>query len=300
MRRTSVSVVRTETYTQRSRVREGLSHFYLCFRNGVEDGDVQPTVRYPPPLPPVRRRSPWPRLLFGVLAAVVVFAVAVSILTPSEPPIPIPDGVPPGAGSPVPAIDVDGPGRTAAQLRDWAEPQADALGIPVVALEAYGHAAAVLARSRPDCGLAWTTLAGIGSVESRHGRHGGAGADDNATVSPPIRGVPLDGGPGLAEIRDTDGGRLDGDPVLDRAMGPMQFIPETWTRWGTDANGDGVADPDNLDDAALSAGRYLCDRGGDLTTANGWTTALFAYNRSTDYMALVRDRAAAYGVGVRP
>ncbi|MGW0022981.1 lytic transglycosylase domain-containing protein [Rhodococcus sp. NPDC003383] len=261
---------------------------------------MQPTATNPPLPRPVRPRSPWPRLLFGVLATVVVLAVAVSILTPSEPPIPIPEGVPPGAGFPVPAIDVDGSGRTAAQLRDWAEPQAEAMGIPVVALEAYGHAAVVLARSRPDCGLAWTTLAGIGSVESGHGRHGGARADDNAAVSPPIRGVPLDGGPGLEEIRDTDGGRLDGDPVLDRAMGPMQFIPETWVRWGTDANGDGVADPDNLDDAALSAGLYLCDRGGDLTTAEGWTAALFAYNRSADYMALVRDRAAAYSVGVRP
>ncbi|MFZ2527767.1 MAG: lytic murein transglycosylase [Rhodococcus sp. (in: high G+C Gram-positive bacteria)] len=235
-----------------------------------------------------------------VLVVAVVLAVSVSILTPNEPPIPIPDGVPPPVGSPVPTIDVNAPGRTAAQLRDWAAPQSETLGIPVVVLEAYGHAAAVLAASRPDCGLAWTTLAGIGSVESGHGRHGGASADENGTVAPPIRGIPLDGGPGLAEIRDTDGGRLDGDPVLDRAMGPMQFIPETWTRWGTDANGDGVADPDNIDDAALTAGRYLCDRGGDLTTAAGWTKALIAYNYSTDYLALVRDRAAAYGVGVAP
>lgn len=266
----------------------------------MQDGRVHPTVRYPPPPRPARRRSLWPRFLFGMLAAVVLVAGAVSILTPDEPPIPIPDGVPPVPGTPVPEIDVDAPGRSAAQLRDWAQPQAETLGIPVVALEAYGHASAVLARSRPDCGLAWTTLAGIGSVESGHGRHGGASADENGTVAPPIRGVPLDGGPGLAEIRDTDGGRLDGDPVLDRAMGPLQFIPETWTRWATDANGDGVADPDNIDDAALTAGLYLCERGGDLTTAEGWTAALIAYNHSADYMALVRDRAAAYGVGVRP
>ncbi len=80
----------------------------------------------------------------------------------------------------------------------------------------------------------------------------------------------------------------------------MQFIPETWSRWGVDANGDGVADPDNIDDATLSAGRYLCDRGGDLTTAEGWTRALMAYNLSGEYLALVRDRAAAYGVGRQP
>ena len=83
-------------------------------------------------------------------------------------------------------------------------------------------------------------------------------------------------------------------------MGPMQFIPETWKKWGVDANGDGVADPDNIDDAALTAARYLCARGGDLRTAQGWETALMAYNLSGQYLRDVRDRAAAYSVGTRP
>ncbi|WP_241385386.1 lytic transglycosylase domain-containing protein [Rhodococcus sp. CH91] len=240
------------------------------------------------------------RVLLGSMLAAVLVAVVIAVWAPEEPEIPIPEGVPPAPGPPVPAIALDGPGRTADLLRDWAEPQADRLGIPVTALEAYGNAAAVIAVDDPGCGLAWTTLAGIGSVESRHGQHAGATLAPDGTANPPIRGIPLDGRPGVAEIRDTDGGRLDGDPVLDRAMGPMQFIPETWSRWGVDANGDGIADPDNIDDAALGAARYLCDRGGDLTGAEGWTRALMAYNRSTEYMMLVRDRASAYGVGVRP
>jgi membrane-bound lytic murein transglycosylase B len=80
-------------------------------------------------------------------------------------------------------------------------------------------------------------------------------------------------------------------------MGPMQFIPETWQRWGVDANGDGVASADNIDDSALTAAVYLCARGGDLTTPEGWQRALMAYNLSGSYLREVRDRAAAYSVG---
>ncbi|WP_231496452.1 lytic transglycosylase domain-containing protein [Rhodococcus sp. UNC363MFTsu5.1] len=217
-----------------------------------------------------------------------------------EPKIPIPQGIPPGPGAAVPPIDIDAPGRTADQLRDWAADQTDALGISVTALEAYGYAAAVMAQSRPECGIGWTTVAGIASVESRHGTYRGSSVAPTGDVSPQIRGIPLDGGPGVAEIPDTDGGVMDGDPVHDRAMGPLQFIPETWKRWGVDANGDGVANPDNIDDAALTAARYLCARGGDLTSAEGWRRALMAYNLSGEYLTDVRDRAAAYSVGTRP
>ena len=34
----------------------------------------------------------------------------------------------------------------------------------------------------------------------------------------------------------------------------MQFIPSTWSRYAADGNGDGVADPQNLYDAAHAAG----------------------------------------------
>ncbi len=55
-------------------------------------------------------------------------------------------------------------------------------------------------------------------------------------------------------------------PEYARAMGPMQFIPETWKLYGVDANNDGIISPDNFDDAALSAAGYLCWRGKDLAT----------------------------------
>ncbi|MFI6868411.1 lytic transglycosylase domain-containing protein [Nocardia sp. NPDC050406] len=212
---------------------------------------------------------------------------------------PIPEGFPPGIGAPLPLVDIDAPGRSALQLRAWAEEHADGLGIPVVAMESYGYAAAVMARAKPECGIGWTTVAGIASVESKHGTHRGADVGDDGKVSPPIRGIALDGSPGVALIKDSDGGKFDGDAVYDRAMGPLQFIPETWQRWGVDANGDGVVDPDSIDDAALTAARYLCASGGDLTGPDGWQRALLTYNQSNAYMNKVRDRAAAYSVGRR-
>lgn len=232
----------------------------------------------------------------GCAAAIVVMAACV-VGCDGGSRVEIPEGIPPGPGTPLPAIDVDAPGRTADLLRGWAADQSDRLRISVTALEAYGYAAAVMARSQPQCGIGWTTIAGIGSLESKHGTYRGSTVQADGSVVPPIRGVPLDGGPGVAEIPDTDGGALDGDPVHDRAMGPMQFIPETWKRYGVDANGDGVASADNIDDAALTTARYLCISGGDLTTADGWQKALMAYNLSGSYLREVRDRAAAYSVG---
>ena len=97
------------------------------------------------------------------------------------------------------------------------------------------------------------------------------------------------------EIIDTDAGVLDGDPHLDRAMGPMQFIPETWRLYGVDANNDGMVSPDNFDDAALSAAGYLCWRGKDLSTPRGWMDALRAYN----HLRPVRPHGARLGDGLR-
>ncbi len=234
-----------------------------------------------------------------VLVVAGVIGAAVASCSVDQRPS-VPDLNPPGAGAPLPAIDVEAPGRSAEQLSGWAAEQSAQLGVSATALEAYGYAQAVMAVSRPDCHLGWTTLAGIGSVESKHGTHGGSSVAPDGTVSPPVRGVALDGGTGVAEIPDTDGGAMDGDPVHDRAVGPMQFIPETWQRWGVDANGDGIADPDNIDDAALTAGRYLCGGGRNLATPAGWTAALAAYNKSDAYAREVQFRANAYSVGVRP
>lgn len=234
------------------------------------------------------------------LRAVVVIAAAAMLLASScswQLATPIPDGVPPPPGDPVPAVDTHAKGRPADQLHQWAAQRAPQLGIPIHALEAYAYAARVAEVENPNCHLAWTTLAGIGMVESHHGTYRGATIAPNGDVSPPIRGVHLDGTNGNLEIIDSEQS-LDGDePVYVRAMGPMQFIPETWRLYGVDANNDGVISPDNFDDAALSAAGYLCFRGKDLATPRGWMNALHAYNHSDQYARTVRDWATAYAEG---
>ena len=139
-------------------------------------------------------------------------------------------------------------------------------GIPARALRAYVAAAAMANDSAPMCGIGWNTVAAVGSVESAHGTYGGGSLNAAGQSSGPIVGPSLDGD-GFAAIADTDAGVLDGDARWDHAVGPMQFIPTTWQLAGRDGNGDGTADPFNIDDAALSAATYLCAHGRDLSTA---------------------------------
>ncbi|MFI9489612.1 lytic transglycosylase domain-containing protein [Promicromonospora sp. NPDC052451] len=192
-----------------------------------------------------------------------------------------------GSADATPLADLTDPG--------WLRETAERTGIPRRALAAYAGASLRLARTDPECGLGWNTLAGIGAVESVHGSYLGARADADGTVRPPIIGIPLDGSEGVMEILDTDQGELDGDAEWDRAVGPMQFIPTTWDEHAQDGNLDGRADPHQIDDAALTAAAYLCDRGGDVTTDDGWTDALAAYNRSVSYAHDVAGLAEEYG-----
>jgi Transglycosylase SLT domain len=170
-------------------------------------------------------------------------------------------------------------------------------GIPSVAVDAYMEAADQLAADDPTCGLRWTLLAAIGRVESNHGRFGGAQLRDDGYGTKPIRGIPLDGRPDVALIRDTEGGELDGDTTYDRAVGPMQFIPSTWKSVGVDADGDGRRDPNNIFDAALGAGVYLCRGDADLRDADGRAQAVRRYNNADRYVRVVLDLAEMYDAG---
>ena len=176
----------------------------------------------------------------------------------------------------------------------WAVSMSKLMDVPARALQAYGNAQNIVAREQPGCRLSWTTLAGIAHIESNHGRFGGRTLQPDGRSSSPIIGIPLDGGPNVQSIRDSDGGVLDGDKVWDRAVGPFQFIPTTWAKWKADANGDGVADPQSIDDAAVAAGRYLCAGGRNLSDGASWWRAILSYNNSTAYVQDVFNGADSY------
>ena len=170
-------------------------------------------------------------------------------------------------------------------------------GVPTSALLAYQNAAGVLAKADPTCKLEWPLLAAIGKVESDHGRFAGNTLGADGVARPGIYGIPLNGSSATAQITDTDGGQLDNDTTYDRAVGPMQFIPSTWDVVGVDGDSDGEANPQDLDDAAVAAGVYLCAGGGDLSTESGASAAVFSYNHSDSYVDLVLSIASDYSMG---
>ncbi|MEV8428309.1 lytic transglycosylase domain-containing protein [Streptomyces chartreusis] len=230
-------------------------------------------------------------------------AVALVALTASQAPGAVPARVsasvarqPPAQHGP--SVSGDTPYRT--ELPPLRTAKRDGVGapaevgaaVPASVFAAYRRAEQRLAQETPGCRLRWQLLAAIGQVESGQAR-GGRVTGDGTTVTP-ILGPRLDG-VAFALIRDTDGGAHDGDTVYDRAVGPMQFIPSTWARWGADGNDDGRTDPNNVFDAALAAGRYLCAgwghlpaRGRDLSVPAELDLAILGYNHSSAYLRTVR------------
>ena len=104
-------------------------------------------------------------------------------------------------------------------------------------------------------GVPWQVLAAINKIESNFGRNMG--------------------------------------PSSAGAVGWMQFMPDTWLRWGIDGDGDGMADPWNPDDAVYSAARYLAAAEGRTDISR----AIFAYNHAQWYVDDVLRLAAMFGGG---
>ena len=173
--------------------------------------------------------------------------------------------------------------------------------LSLVVIDAYFRAAVGMNERRPSCGISWDQLAGVGLIESRHGAFGGSSVGPDGQTSKEILGPVLDGDP-FAAISDTDGGAFDGNIEWDRAVGPMQFIPSSWDIYGLDGNDDGVVDPHNLYDAALSAAEHLCRGHSSLQNESAYRVSLLGYNRSVVYGSdvIAAQRRYDAAVDLRP
>lgn len=248
-------------------------------------------------------------------ATTAVAAAAVAALSASQAPgatIDDPGGRAASDAATAPEESADGPGATGnspyytdlpplnspkpspSASTDPLTPGASEAGIPATVLDAYKKAEAALRASKPGCNLPWQLLAAIGKVESGQAR--GGRVDAEGTTLSPIIGPQLDGN-GFALIRDTDNGVYDGNSAYDNAVGPMQFIPSTWAWAGRDGNGDGRKDPNNIYDAALAAGHYLCRFGWDLSDRADLDKAILSYNPSRDYLNTVLSWLEYYRKG---
>lgn len=215
----------------------------------------------------------------------------------TEPEVRLPDGtaVPtqaikaPASVSPSGGV-APGVGRHSAR----AVATASTSGIPAAALAAYQRAETVINAADKSCNLPWQLVAAIGRVESDHGRTNGNSLDADGVAQPGIYGIALDGTKGTARIADTDAGQFDNDTRFDRAIGPMQFIPSTWSVVGVDADGDGDRNPQDIDDAALASAVYLCSGDDDLSETSGQRAAVYRYNHSSSYVDLVMSIYDAY------
>ena len=119
-----------------------------------------------------------------------------------------------------------------------------------------------LAAAQTCPGLDWAVLAGIGKVESDHGR---------STA------------PGVHSGTNSAG-----------AMGPMQFLAPTWDRFQTPAPGHLVPDVYNSADAIYTAANYLCHLGAATTNVIKLRESIYGYNHSWAYVDDVLGWADAY------
>jgi membrane-bound lytic murein transglycosylase B len=239
-------------------------------------------------------------LLFFTVALVALSTVAYlgqhrtpsadPVVSSAEPPAVVPVAAAPSVAAPSVAT---APAAAGAVVDPgWVRRTAVAAGIPEVAVAAYARATLAAPSS---CRLGWTTLAGLGWIESQHGTIGGRVLSADGRPSSPILGPALDGAGPVAAIRaSASSSLLHGDPEWDHAVGPLQFLPSTWATWARDGDSDGAADPEDIDDASAAAAAYLCGTGQDLTTGPGWSAAVYAYNHSPAYVSAVYLAATTY------
>lgn len=152
-------------------------------------------------------------------------------------------------------------------VADWSRQRAEPYGIPERQLKAYAYAAWFVEQQN-GCAVGWPTIAAVGQVASDHGRAHGSEVDEDGFTTVELRGLEVMGLPPVV-VSDTDSGATDGDKARDIAVGPMQIMPSRWEQFATSTEAGRTPDPDNIDDAALTAASILC-AAGDPATSEGW------------------------------
>jgi hypothetical protein len=112
--------------------------------------------------------------------------------------------------------------------------------------------------------LPWPVLAGIGEVESDHGRSELPGVQAGANAA--------------------------------GAEGPMQFLPGTFARYAVDADPGQPVSPYDPADAIYAAARMLCASGARGGQSAGLKQAIFAYNHAWWYVSEVLSWAGKYAI----
>jgi cell wall-associated NlpC family hydrolase len=119
-----------------------------------------------------------------------------------------------------------------------------------------------MAAAKTCPGLPWSVLAGIGEVESDHGRSGL---------------------PGVRSGSNSAG-----------AEGPMQFEPATFGQFAVNADPGQPLSPYDPADAIYTAAAMLCANGARGGSPAGLQNAVFAYNHAQWYVSEVMAWAARY------
>jgi Transglycosylase SLT domain len=112
--------------------------------------------------------------------------------------------------------------------------------------------------------LPWPVLAGIGKVESDHGRSDLPGVHAGSNFA--------------------------------GAEGPMQFLPRTFGAFAVNADPGRPLSPYDPADAIYTAARMLCADGARGGSTSGIERAIFAYNHADWYVAEVLSWAGTYAV----
>lgn len=215
------------------------------------------------------RRSRVPVIVAAVVVAAAALGAAIGF-APKEQPKPEAAAVqspaaptpPPSSSAPakMPQEQAKVPQQPGQEFDAWVSKTSGWLDIPLRAMTGYAKTTVALSKEQPNCRLSWVTLAAIGKTATDHGRATGSNLNADGVMTAPIATI---------EVRDFYNRLVS----VANASGPMQLAPSIWSQFQASASG-GKANPQNIDDATLTAGRALCAGGRDLSQGQTWWNAV--------------------------